>query len=81
MNLTPKTLRQMEVAGAILAFLGIIFWYSTPSNVVVAPLLVIGVGGVLAGVPWWVKRQQSDQCVQDLTKKLESEREESGRQN
>lgn len=81
MNFTPTTIRGMEIAGTIVIVLGLVFWYSTPTDVVVAPLMVLGVGAALAGIPWLLKRKQSDESVHELAQKLQSERENSERQN
>ncbi|NLI86212.1 MAG: hypothetical protein GX440_12670 [Propionibacterium sp.] len=79
--MTPETLRGMEIGGTVVVLIGIIFWYSTPSDVVAAPIMVILVGAVLAAIPWWVKRNQSDQSANELAQKVRAERERNDRQN
>ena len=46
--MTPEILRRMEIGGTVVVVIGLIFWYSTPSNVVAAPIMVILAGAVLA---------------------------------
>ena len=79
--MTPETLRGMEIGGTVVVLIGIIFWYSTPSDVVAAPIMVILAGAVLAAIPWWVKRNQSDQSATELAQKVRAERERNERQN
>lgn len=68
-------LRVVEIVGAIVFIIGIVFWYATPGDVIVPPIIVMLVGIAGAGIPWLIRRNEANRSTDELAARLRAERE------
>lgn len=62
--------------GLAIAAAGLIFWYSTPGDVIVAPIVVIVLGLAVTGVGWLLQRGGENSDLNDLTHRTRATRED-----
>ncbi len=65
----------LEIVGCVLAVGGVIYWYSTPDDVVLGPLAVVFLGLAIAGVGIWMRRGEEKAGVDELKSRIAQERE------
>ncbi|WP_448058902.1 hypothetical protein [Cellulomonas hominis] len=73
--MTEQQLRTLEIVSLVVVVIDFVVWYSTPDDVIVGPLLIIGVGAVGAGIAYLVRRRQSEQSTNELADRVRAERE------
>lgn len=73
-GISESTSRVVQIAGGAVVAGGLIFWYATPGNVVVGPLLVVLLGAVTAGVGFLLGRRANSAASDELATKLRQER-------
>ena len=76
--LSESNARIVQIVGGVILVAGLIFWYATPSNVTVGPLLVILLGAVVAGVGFIIGRNAGRAAADELAAKLRNERAMAG---
>lgn len=73
-GISESTARIVQIAGGVVFASGLIFWYTTPGNVVVGPILVILLGAVIAGIGFLLGRRANSAAADQLAAKLRQER-------
>lgn len=73
--MSKQQLTALERVSLVVVAIGAILWYTTPGDVIVGPLLVLGVGAAGAGVAHLVRRKQSEQSMNELADRVRTERE------
>ncbi|MBS1907170.1 MAG: FHA domain-containing protein [Actinobacteria bacterium] len=73
-GISESTARIVQIAGGVVFVGGLIFWYTTPGNVVVGPLLVVLLGAVIAGIGFLLGRRANSAAADELAAKLRQER-------
>ncbi|MDQ4213449.1 FHA domain-containing protein [Microbacterium capsulatum] len=73
-GISESTARTVQIVGGAIAVGGLIFWYATPSNVTVGPILVLVFGGVIAGIGFLLGRRANSAAADELAAKLRQER-------
>lgn len=56
-NGEPVSLRAIEIVGGVVVIAGIVFWYATPGDVIVPPIIVIVIGVAIAGIAHLMQKQ------------------------
>lgn len=72
-NGESASLRVFEIVGIIIFAGGVIFWFSTPGDVIVPPLIVIAIGAALTGIAHLMQRSHDADSTRRL---VESTREQ-----
>ncbi|MGN8025471.1 FHA domain-containing protein [Microbacterium sp. 22242] len=73
-GVSESTARTVQIVGGVVVAGGLIFWYTTPSNVTVGPIMVIVLGAVIAGVGFLLGRRANSAAADELAAKLRRER-------
>lgn len=70
-----KSMKPLEIVGTVIALIGLIYWISTPGDVLVGPLVVIVIGAAIVGGAKLSDRSKEDESARGLMEELRSERE------
>ncbi|WP_075891653.1 hypothetical protein [Actinomyces provencensis] len=65
--------RVAEIVGAVIVGIGLVYWYSTPSDVIVGPIVVMVLGLVIAGGARLLAKSEEDSSTHELAETLRGE--------
>ena len=68
--------RNLVIAALVVFLIGGFYWYSTPDDVIIGPLLVIAVALDLAGAAWYRKKQGDQKDTDELAEKYRQQNSE-----
>ncbi len=68
--------RNFDIAALVVFLIGGFYWYSTPDDVIIGPLLVIAVALALAGAAWYRKKQGDQKDTDELAEKYRQQNSE-----
>jgi hypothetical protein len=72
--MSAGALKAIEVTGLVVFLGGLVFWFATPGDVIVPPIIVMLIGGAVAGVGWLVDRNQSAARARRVVAQVHAER-------
>lgn len=74
--MNKQVAKALEFCGLGVAVIGIVVWYSTPSNVIVGPILIVLAGLALSGIGWLIGKKVDAASTNTLADRIRAEREQ-----